>query len=126
MFIIVTLLIFATEFEPLKVEEEVEDELRDETSAEVEDIVEADSAPASKLLLLRVTASLHMPADPSLLLLSLLALILVLVWDCCWDSMAIRLTDTRAAEAGRSGLKASPRSAEFLRLDKEPATDDPE
>lgn len=121
----VTLLIFAGEFEPLEVEE-VEDEVVDETSVEVEDIVEPDSAPACKLMLLRVSVSLHLPDDPSLLLLSLLVLVLVLVRDRCWDSMAIRLTDTRAAEAGRSGLKTAPRSAEFLRLDKEPATDESE
>lgn len=125
MFIIVTLPFFADEFKPLEAEEDVEDEAVD-TSVEEEDIVEADSAPVGKwLLVLRVSVSLHLPIDPSLLL-PLLVLVLVLVQDCCWDSMAIRLTDTRAAEAGRSGLKTAPRSAEFLRLDKEPATDDSE
>ena len=124
MFIIVTLLFFADEIKPLEVEEEVKVEVVDETSVE-EDIVEADSPPTSKLLL-RVSVSVHLPTDPLLLLLSLLVLVLVLLRDCCWDSMAIRLTDTRAAEAGRSGLKTALRSAEFLRLDKEPATDDSE
>lgn len=95
--------------EPVLVEDE---EVVDETSVEEEDIVDADSSPAPAELLLLYwswrTAPLSMllVTYPSLLLPALPLALLLLV--CCWDSMAIRLTDTRAADAGRSGLNTAP------------------